>query len=151
MGSMHGLEMAFPFLDRDLISFLIAIPGEMQTWKGVPKALLRETMRGVLPDAIAQRTWKGDFTHVVNEAMEQGYPQLLQCIEEGGMAVRLGYVKGDVVREELARVKDRIRGPDCGVTWALSDLLGIELWLQAFFGDKAAYTMAARCTSECTS
>ena len=39
--AMYGMEMAFPFLDRDLLSFLMAIPGEMQTWNGVPKALLR--------------------------------------------------------------------------------------------------------------
>ncbi len=140
VGSMHGLDMAFPFLDRDLLSFLVGIPGEVQTWNGVPKALLREAMRGVLPDAIARRTWKGDLTHVVNEAMDREYPQLVHCLEENGMAIGLGYVKGEVIREQLARLKDRIRGPDCCVTWALSDLLGLELWLQVFLGDKATRT-----------
>jgi asparagine synthase (glutamine-hydrolysing) len=133
---MHGLEIAFPFLDRDLVSFLMAIPGEMQTWKGVPRAPLREVMGGVLPDEIVARTWKGDFTHVVNEAMERGYSQLVRCLEDGGMAVSFGYVKGEVMREELARLRDRIRGPDCAITWSLSDLLGLELWLQVFFEDR---------------
>ncbi|MBI4382317.1 MAG: hypothetical protein HY574_14160 [candidate division NC10 bacterium] len=142
VGSMHRLEMAFPFLDRDLLSFLVGIPGEVQTWNGIPKALLRETMRGILPDAIVRRTSKGDFTQVVNEAMEQGYPQLVHSLRSDGMAIRLGYVKGEVIREELARLKDRIRGPDCSVTWSLSDLLGLELWLQVFFGDKATPTRA---------
>jgi asparagine synthase (glutamine-hydrolysing) len=137
VASMHGLEIAFPFLDRELVSFLMGIPGDMQTWKGVPRAPLREAMRGVLPDEIVARTWKGDFTHVVNEAMERGYSQLVRCLEDGGMAVSFGYVKGEVMREELARLRDRIRGPDCGITWSLSDLLGLELWLQVFFGDKA--------------
>src|SRR5439155_17111426 len=41
IAAMHGLDMAFPFLDRDLIAFLMAIPGEMQTRDGVPKALVR--------------------------------------------------------------------------------------------------------------
>src|ERR1051326_1242439 len=35
IAAIHGLEMAFPFLDRDLIAFLMAIPGEMQTRDGV--------------------------------------------------------------------------------------------------------------------
>lgn len=140
VAAMHGIEIAFPFLDRDLISFLMGIPGEVQAWKGVPKAILREATRGVLPDAIVARTWKGDFTHVVNEAMSREYPRLVHCLEEGGMAIGLGYVKGEVMREELARLRDGIRGPDCGITWSLSDLLGLELWLQVFFGDKTAYT-----------
>lgn len=142
MAAMYGMDMAFPFLDRELVAFLMGIPGEMQTWKGVPKALLREAMRGILPDAIVRRTSKGDFTHVVNEAMEQEYPRLVHCLEEGMMAVRMGYVREEMIWEELARLKGRIRGPDCGVTWSLSDLLGIELWFQVFFGDKPAHTVA---------
>lgn len=133
VAAMHGAEMAFPFLDRDLLCFLMAIPGEVQTWKGVPKALLRESMRGVLPEAIVQRTWKADFTRLVNEGMERDFRELVQPLPDG-MAVRMGYVRGDVMVEELRRSEDGLRGsPDSQVAWALSDLLGLELWLQVFF------------------
>ncbi len=135
VGAMHGLEMAFPFLDRDLISFLIAIPGEIQAWKGVPKAILREALRGVLPDAIARRTWKGDYTHLENEGMELEYPRLAGLLRSDGMAVRLGYVKGDVMRQELERLRGRIRGPTCEVAWSLLNLLLLEVWLQVFWGE----------------
>ena len=136
MSYMHGLEMAFPFLDRDLISFLMGIPGEVVTWEGVPKAILREGMRGVLPDAIVQRTWKADSTHLLNDGMAHDYVQLVQRLEEGGMAVRLGYVKGDVMKDELRRLKDRIGGSHSGASLHLTDLLGLEVWLQVFFGEK---------------
>ncbi len=135
VASMHGLEKAFPFLDRDLLTFLMGIPGEIQTWKGVPKALLREAMRGVLPDAIVRRTWKADFTDLVNEGLEQDYPQLVHHLESEGAAVRLGYLKAEVMRKEFARLKDRIRGPGCELAWDLGDLLALELWLQVFFGE----------------
>lgn len=134
VAAMHGLEMAFPFLDRDLLSFLMGIPGEMQTWKGVPKAILRAAMRGVLPDAIAGRTWKADFSHLVNDGMKRDFPQLVHCLQSDGMAISLGYVNGDVMRKELARLRDRIQGHTCEVAWGLTDLLGLELWLQAFSG-----------------
>ncbi len=52
----------------------MSIPGEMQTYRGVPKALLRHAMQGVLPEAIIRRTWKADFTHLVNEGMAQDFP-----------------------------------------------------------------------------
>jgi asparagine synthase (glutamine-hydrolysing) len=134
VAAMHGLEMAFPFLDRDLLSFLMGIPGEMQTGRGVPKALLRAAMQDVLPDAIARRTWKADFSHLVNEGMERDFPQLVRCLESDGLAVRLGYLDGTVLRDELRRMKDRIRGPECEISWGLSDLLGLEIWLQIFLG-----------------
>lgn len=135
VASMHGLEIAFPFLDRDLLAFLMGIPGDMQTWNGIPKAILREAMRGVLPNPIRERRWKADFTDLVNAGMEQEYPQLVRCLQSDGMAIKLGYVKGDVLRKELARLKDRIRGPSADLAWSLSDLLGLELWLQTFFGE----------------
>ncbi|TAL11936.1 MAG: asparagine synthetase B [Nitrospirae bacterium] len=134
VASRNGLEMAFPFFDRDLISFLMSIPGDMQAWKGVPKAILREALRGVLPEAIRERRWKADFSDLVNAGRERDYPQLVQCLQAEEMAVKFGYVKGTVLRKDFARIKERIRGPNCAVSWGLSDLLGLELWLQVFFG-----------------
>lgn len=135
VGAMHGLEMAFPFLDRDLITFLIGVPGEIATWRGVPKAILREAMCGVLPEAIARRTWKGDYTHLENEGMEFEYPRLAQILQSDGLAVRWGYVKGDVMMQEVSRLRGRIRGPTCEVAWSLLNLLLLEVWLQVFWGE----------------
>ncbi|MFQ5946350.1 MAG: asparagine synthetase B family protein [Anaerolineae bacterium] len=133
--AMHGLEMAFPFLDRDLVSFLMRIPGQMQTWQGVPKALLREGLRGVLPEAIALRTWKADFTYLVNEGMERDYPRLAGWLRSDAMSIRAGYLDQNAMRAELDRAKDRLGGSTCDTAWSLSDLLGLELWLQVFFGE----------------
>ena len=51
-----GLDAAIPFMDRDLVAFLMSVPGEIQNRDGVPRALLRAAMRGVLPEAVRQRT-----------------------------------------------------------------------------------------------
>lgn len=139
VAAMHDMEMAFPFLDRDLLSFLMSIPGDVQTSKGVPKALLREGMRGILPDAIANRRWKADFTHLVNEGMERDYSQLLDCLQAGAATFKWGYVKGNILHEHLHRLRGQIRGAaTCEATWALSDLLALELWLQVFFEQRCA-------------
>ena len=132
--SSYGLEMAFPFLDRDLLSFLMAIPGEVATFDGVPKGLLRAAMRNVLPEAIALRRGKADFTHLVNEAVKRDFPRMVHCLESEGEAVKRGYVSRDVLEENLGHLGGQIQGPTCEVAWSLSDLLGLELWLQVFFG-----------------
>jgi asparagine synthase (glutamine-hydrolysing) len=54
----YAIESVSPFLDVDVIAFLMSIPGEMQTHNGVPRALLRDAMRGIVPDAILRRRWR---------------------------------------------------------------------------------------------
>lgn len=135
VGAMHGLDMAFPFLDRDLVTFLMAIPGEMQTWQGVPKALLREAMRGVLPEAIARRTWKADFTGLINENIERDFFRIVDTVL-GGVAIRLGYVNGGVVRGDLERIRQGLQSSSAEAAWGLSNLLGLEVWLQVFVGGR---------------
>ena len=134
VAAAHGLEAAFPFLDRDLVSFLMAIPGEIETWRGVPRAILREGLRGVLPEAIAHRRSKGDYAHLENAGMEQDYPEVRRRLQAGWTS-RLGSVDAGVLRAELARLPGRFGGPGCEATWRVSDLFALELWLQVFFAE----------------
>lgn len=130
--AFHGVEPAFPFLDRDLLSFLIAIPGDIQTKDGVPKALLRAAMQGILPDEIVQRRWKADFTHLVNESLANDYDEAARILLDKPLVVARGYVEQEALREELAALKCLIDGPSCEYTWGVMDLLGLELWLRVF-------------------
>ena len=57
MAASYGLEHATPFLDRRLIALLMAIPGDVQNHDGVPRALLRDAMRGTAPDVVLARRW----------------------------------------------------------------------------------------------
>ena len=134
LAAMHGFEVAFPFLDRDLIGFLMAIPGELVTWQGVPKGLLRVALRGILPPAIAERRSKADFSLDVNTETAQDYGKLVAEVRAGGRAAALGYISSDAVRR-----LDHTPAADadtCTLSWALTDVLSLELWLQAFFGDR---------------
>jgi asparagine synthase (glutamine-hydrolysing) len=133
MAAMHRLEMTYPFLDRDLLSFLMAVPGEVLTWNGVPKALLRAAMRDVLPEAIVNRRWKADFSHLVNETVKREFHRLIRCLDYQGEAVERGYVRADVIKKNVEVLHGRLSGPTCEVAWRLSDLLGFELWLRVFF------------------
>jgi asparagine synthase (glutamine-hydrolysing) len=134
VAAMHGLEMTFPFLDRDLIAFMMSVPGEIHAWKGVPKALLRAAMIGIVPGAILDRHDKSDFTHLVNEALEEDYDQLIQHLRPDGHASQRGYLNGKVFEESMLSLKKGLNGSDCQSAWVLWDLLSLELWLQRFFG-----------------
>ena len=130
---MRGLELRQPFLDRDLVGFLLAIPGEVQTWRGVPKSLLRDAMRSVLPDSIVGRRWKADYSRLGNDAVNQSVPWLLDSLRSGALAVKFGYVDPKGAIEALTS-----RRPCHGELFQGADesrLISLELWLRAFFGD----------------
>lgn len=136
VAAMRGMEMAFPFLDRELLAFLMSIPGEVLNWEGVPKAILREAMRGVVPDAIRARDWRSETTTLIIDGIEWDYRELVHAVHSDPLAVRLRYVRPEVLKPELARLRTCLRrDPSCKTAWTLSDLIGLELWLQAFWGN----------------
>lgn len=133
VGALHGLDVSFPFLDRDLLGFLIAAPGEWQNRDGVPRALLREAMRGILPDAVRARKWKADFSGVVNRGVAADADRIADRLSNDSLAARLGYVDAARLRPRLAELRSPNDGT-CVVTWDIADLYGLELWLQRFVG-----------------
>jgi asparagine synthase (glutamine-hydrolysing) len=133
IAALHGLDHAFPFLDRDLIQFLMAIPGEMVSFRGVPRALAREGMAGVLPDAIRQRRWKGDFTRAVNLGAANDLLVAREWFARPSRAEALGFVDGTRMAAELDSLARRIEGPDCVAGWEVADLIGLESWSRVFF------------------
>jgi asparagine synthase (glutamine-hydrolysing) len=50
-----SLEARVPFLDHRMVEFSMNIPSSLKTKNGTPKYILREAMRGILPDDIIDR------------------------------------------------------------------------------------------------
>jgi asparagine synthase (glutamine-hydrolysing) len=53
-----GLEHFDPFFDHRLVEFMFRVPGTMKIRDGITKRLLREAMRGLLPEATRTRIKK---------------------------------------------------------------------------------------------
>ena len=130
--AMHGLEMALPILDRDLVAFLIAIPGQVQNRGGVPRGLLREAMRGILPEVIRTRTTKGDFTDLVNASVDRDLDHMASRLWPRSLGVELGYLRAGEVADKIMRVDSRVPRTDALDSWEISDLFGLESWLRVF-------------------
>jgi asparagine synthase (glutamine-hydrolysing) len=131
-GAPHGFDAAFPFLDRDLIAYLMAIPGEVHARNGVPRVLLREAMRGILPDSIRTRTWKADFSAFVNIGLADDAGTILRALSPDCLGVRLGYLDRTRLAPALARLARAVDGPDCVSSWDLADTYSLEIWLRVF-------------------
>jgi asparagine synthase (glutamine-hydrolysing) len=132
VAALYGMENSFPFLDRDLVSFLIAIPGEIQSRDGVPRALLRHAMRGVLPDAVRARTWKADFSAAVNDGVARDFRTIADTLADNPIAAQRGYLNTAQLSGELPQIAAALEGPECTVAWDIADLYGLEIWLKVF-------------------
>jgi asparagine synthase (glutamine-hydrolysing) len=57
----HSVESRLPFLDYRVAEFLMGLPAEMKLWNATTKQVLREAMRGTLPEPIRVRMDKMGF------------------------------------------------------------------------------------------
>ena len=55
MSMYSGLEVRVPFCDYRIAEYLYSVPWEFKDYHGQEKGLLREAMRGVLPDEVLWR------------------------------------------------------------------------------------------------
>ena len=55
MSMYHGLEVRVPFCDYRIAEYMYAVPWEYKDYQGYEKGLLRNAMRGMLPEHILWR------------------------------------------------------------------------------------------------
>jgi asparagine synthase (glutamine-hydrolysing) len=135
----YGIDYSVPFLDRDLLDFVMKVPGPMLVRDGVPKALLREALSGTVPASILQRRSKGDFTADVNRASRHDYPSIVQMLGPDALAVQFGYVDADKLRRGLSMLEGALDGSaSCAAAWGLARLVALELWLRRFIPPRSA-------------
>ena len=58
----HGVEVRMPFMDYRLVSFVMSLQTTSKVKDGYTKAILRDSMVGILPDKIRKRKWKVGIT-----------------------------------------------------------------------------------------
>jgi asparagine synthase (glutamine-hydrolysing) len=127
--SAHGISVRFPFLDRDLITFLLAAPPEQQMPDGRPKHLLREALKGVVPAPILQWRDKGDYTKVVTNSFASSL-ELVFAELAAGAAARAGVLDARLFSGGLARLRAQMGCSDDELAAALGKLYGVECWLR---------------------
>ena len=89
------LEARHPFLDRRIMEFAFAIPDNQRFRPGVSKFVLRNSMRGILPEKIRRRSDKSNLSELYPMAMiALGGERLFDRLN----IVQSGWVDGVVLR-----------------------------------------------------
>lgn len=129
--AQDGMEFRYPFEDRRIIEFGLALP-EDQRWRGLwTKFVLREAMKGRLPESIRLRRTKSDFSHLVVESL-LGLSQ--QGLFSDMLSADLGWVRPDAAARAAQRLAEQLSSGTGEYTkdfWPLWMAAGIEMWARA--------------------
>jgi asparagine synthase (glutamine-hydrolysing) len=123
----HSIEARVPFLDHKLVEFVLGLPDDCKIHRGVTKRVLREGLRGVLPEAIRTRMSKLGFVTPEEYWMRQEAPEKFRQAVRDAVAASQG-----VLRPEALRLADDViagRRPFDFTVWRM---ISFAAWVKRF-------------------
>ena len=131
--SRFELDALVPFLDRDLLAFLMSVPGEVLTPSGRFKGLHRDAMIGLVPEDIRQRRDKGDGTAASNVETIDAIPKIVELLSHGPVSGSMHLVHPEVLSMDAESLKERLAdADDFTVGEMVTRVLALEVWLRSF-------------------
>ena len=127
VASAVGVEPGHPFLDRRLVAFSIALPGEQKLAQGWPKAILRRAMAGRLPDAVRWRRGKEHLGWSFTTALMGTMQTHMKVDIDENMSLISDYVQVDSVRKACRSYFDE---DDMAQAGAVYEAAHLAIWLR---------------------
>jgi asparagine synthase (glutamine-hydrolysing) len=124
-----GVDMRYPFLHRPLVEMALGLPMEMLLRPGTTKWVLRQAMRGILPEEVRVRRGKGGPDARMVWSLSREEPRLREMLRDP-LVAQLGWVDRDGLVAGFEHVK---AGGSVG-RGAVDAALGLETWLRARSG-----------------
>jgi asparagine synthase (glutamine-hydrolysing) len=136
MSMATSIESRVPFLDHKLVEFAAAIPDEWKLSGFTTKRVLREAMKGVLPDSILSRPKMGFPVPFARWTREQWNGPIRDVLLDRRTRER-GIVDADAVEQLIADHQSR-RTDGWDRLWML---LNLELWYRTFVDGEGVQTL----------
>ncbi|PYV28077.1 MAG: hypothetical protein DMG24_02900, partial [Acidobacteria bacterium] len=126
----HSIEARVPFLDYELAQFLVNCPIPLKLRQGWTKWILRESLKGVLPEKVRLRKDKMWFASPQKRWMKQDFRPEIERVFRSSNLRMSRFLERKSVLDEFGRLF-------AGSDGALSDaamfrVLNLELWASVF-------------------
>jgi asparagine synthase (glutamine-hydrolysing) len=129
----HSLEARSPFLDRELIEFAASLPGERKLRGRERKVILREALRGWIPDRILDGPKRGFGLPIAADWFRGELREQTAELLTDSRAASRGYFRQETLRTLLDRHQSG-REDNSAKLWTL---MMFELWHREFVDDPA--------------
>ena len=122
------LEVRHPFLDRRLVEFGLGLPPMLTTRPYESKWVLREAMKGIVPEGVRTRVGKGSLIerHAWSLVTQR---TLLEPLVQQPILADLGLIDPVMLRDAFEECQNLPRGTGDPQA-AIQQVLSIEAWLQ---------------------
>ena len=70
-------EFRYPYLDRDLVDFLVRVPKEQLLQPGRRRLLMRRALKGIVPDVVLERRRKAFLSRSLLKLLESAHDNIL--------------------------------------------------------------------------
>ena len=97
----NGLEIRYPFMDIRLINFCLCIPESQKLQNGISRFILREAMKGIIPNSIYQRMNKSILSPYYDYSIEERFNEMQTDIIES----KNEYLNALVDKEYIKSIK----------------------------------------------
>ena len=118
-------DRRYPFLDRDLLEFLYAVPREQMVQPGRRRHLLRRALRGIVPEPVLERKRKAYVARAPMRALQEESAKLRDWTKQMRCA-ELGFID----LKQFHGVLEAARQGDDSHLWRISRTLTLESWLR---------------------
>ncbi|MBR4564728.1 MAG: asparagine synthase (glutamine-hydrolyzing) [Paludibacteraceae bacterium] len=124
-----GVEGRSPFLDKDLVEYSIALKDELKIKGGYTKFILREVMKGIMPEKVRLRVDKRGFSVPMDEWYRtEGFQKLVKEILDSDSFAKRGYF----LPEEAKKLYQRHLAGEINVSKDIWKCINLELWFREF-------------------
>lgn len=125
----HSVEVRPPFLDYRLIEFAAILPGSLKIKNGRSKHILKEAVRGLIPDEVIDRPKEGFVLPIDHWLLNELRPLVEELLAPERLATH-GLFKNDMVRKILTEhySKSANHGP------RIWNLMIFQRWWESYFG-----------------
>jgi asparagine synthase (glutamine-hydrolysing) len=125
----HSIEARVPFLDYRLVELAFSLPTAVKIRGARTKVVLREAMKGVLPEAIRERSDKKGYPTPFSHWIRRGHDEWLEDL----LCSQRTRTRGFFVEPAVRQLLDEHRRGAADHGWRLWQLATTELFLRRYF------------------
>jgi asparagine synthase (glutamine-hydrolysing) len=122
-------EARYPYLDQNLIEFILSIPASQLLRPGERRSLMRRSLAGIVPEEILSRHTKQVGARTLVLVLEKHWDEL-QNIYETSLSSGFGYIHEDRFLKVISDARAGRSVPLVRLLWAIS----LEYWLRDLAG-----------------
>lgn len=132
VAALAGVELAFPFYDRRLVSYCVRLPADQKLRRGWSRYILRRSMEGILPGDVQWRVEKSDLSHGFDAAVRTHGRLPLEQLRCNKSSRLYNFVSHDFLADAISKYLQgdlKTNSPSDGIR--VIRALSLNIWLNS--------------------